>query len=75
MWSHISDGTAPGLITTDELQGLTLDGCHTYVAQPVCQPCCLTWSDFPTGGAAPGLSFAMSCHVYPDIMLGNMPYM
>jgi hypothetical protein len=33
---------------------------------PCCQPVCLTWSDFPTGGGAPGLSF----HVYPDIMLG-----
>jgi hypothetical protein len=27
-----------------------------------CQPVCLTWSDFPTGGGAPG---HLSCHVLP----------
>jgi hypothetical protein len=34
-----------------------LSGNSLHIAQPVC----LTWSEFPTGGGAPGLS----CHVLP----------
>jgi hypothetical protein len=49
-------------------------GISLRAVQPVHLPVCLTWSDFPTGGGAPGLSYlpcATYCiHVCTDIMLG-----